>query len=180
MEVPSLSGRFPGSYSMVQRLGEGSVDVLQPLEVAIFLCLRITAARTIHRSSSIWISLPYTVWRQIFEKHNFHVLRGWAPKRESCAGVQITSQSKRYLGAALGTASFVEAYVGLQVEKWVLEIERLASIASSQPHAVYTAFMHGLAASWNYVSCTIPDIGDLVDSVEKATNCSPHLLAYQG
>ena len=83
-------------------------------------------------------------------------------------GVQITSQGKRYLGAALGTASFVEAYVGLQVEKWVLEIERLASIASSQPHAAYTAFTHGLAASWNYVSRTIPDIGDLLDPVEKA------------
>ena len=83
-------------------------------------------------------------------------------------GVQITSQGKRYLGAALGTASFVEAYVGLQVDKWVLEIERLASIASSQPHAAYTAFTHGLAASWNYVSCIILNIGDLPDSVKKA------------
>ena len=33
----------------MQRLGEGSVDVVQELEVAISLCLRITAARTIHR-----------------------------------------------------------------------------------------------------------------------------------
>ena len=37
--------------------------------------------------------------------------------------VHITSQGKRYLGEALGTASFIEAYVELQVEKWVLEIE---------------------------------------------------------
>ena len=83
-------------------------------------------------------------------------------------GLQITSQGKRYLGAALGTASFVEASVGLQVEKCVLEIERLASIASSQPHAAYTAFTHGLAASWNYVSHTILYIEGLLDPVEKA------------
>ena len=58
--------------------------------------------------------------------------------------------------------------MGLQVEKWVLEIETLASIASSQPHAAYTAFTHGLAACWNYVPCTISDLGDLLDPVEKA------------
>ena len=58
--------------------------------------------------------------------------------------------------------------MGLQVEKWVLEIERLASIASSQPHTAYTAFTHGLAACWNYVPRNIPDIGDLLDPVEKA------------
>ena len=45
---------------------------------------------------------------------------------------------------------------------------RLATIASSQPFAAYTAFTHGPASSWNYVSCTIPDIGDLLDPVEKA------------
>ena len=54
------------------------------------------------------------------------------------------------------------------MKKWVLEIERLASIASSQPHAAYTAFTHGLSASWNYASRTILDIGDLLDPVEKA------------
>ncbi len=58
--------------------------------------------------------------------------------------------------------------MGLQAEKWVPEIERLASIASSQPRAAYSAFTHGLAASWNYVSPTILDIGDLLDPVEKA------------
>ena len=94
-------------------------------------------------------------------------------------GVQIISQGKWYLGAALGTASFIEAYVGLQVEKWVLEIEGLASIASSQPHAAYTAFTHGLSTSWNYVSCTILDIGDLLDPVEKAI-IHKHLPALTG
>ena len=85
-------------------------------------------------------------------------------------GVQVTSQGKRYLGvAALGTGSFAEAYVGLQVEKWVTEIERLASIASSQPHDAYAALTHGLAARGNYVACTILDIGDLLDPVVTAT-----------
>ena len=39
--------------------------------------------------------------------------------------------------------------------------------------------MHGLAASWNYVSHTIPDIGDLLDPVEKAI-CQKLLPALTG
>ena len=50
----------------------------------------------------------------------------------------------------------------------------LAAVASSQPHAAYAAFTHGLSSRWNYLSRTIPDIEDLLLPLEKAIH--QHLI----
>ena len=81
-------------------------------------------------------------------------------------GVQITIQGKRHLGAAIGSKSFTEEYVCNKVQTWVEEINRLAKVASSQPHAAYAAFTHGLSGHWSYLMRTIPDIQDLLQPLE--------------
>lgn len=63
-------------------------------------------------------------------------------------GVSITVEGKRHLGAAIGTNSFVESYVQRKVSEWVVELERLSSIAVTQPHAAYAAFTHGQTSKW--------------------------------
>ena len=73
-------------------------------------------------------------------------------------GVSITVAGKRHLGAAIGTHSFVENYVQRKVSGWVREVEQLSSIVTTQPHAAYAAFTHGLTSKWTR---TIPDIKDL-------------------
>ena len=83
-------------------------------------------------------------------------------------GVSITAEGKRHLGAAIGTNSFVESYVKRKVSGWVHEVERLSSIAVTQPHAAYAAFTHGQTSKWTYLERTIPDIGDLLKPVENA------------
>ena len=83
-------------------------------------------------------------------------------------GVSITAEGKRNLGAAIGTNSFVESYVKRKVSGWVHEVERLSSIAVTQPHAAYAAFTHGQTSKWTYLERTIPDIGDLLKPVENA------------
>ena len=85
-------------------------------------------------------------------------------------GVSITAEGKRHLGAAIGTNSFVESYVKRKVSGWVHEVERLSSIAVTQPHAAYAAFTHGQTSKWTYMylAKTIPDIGDLLKPVENA------------
>ena len=75
--------------------------------------------------------------------------------------MEITREGQRHLGAALGTQTFVEAYVTSKVQEWVREVKQLAKIANSQPHAAYAALTHGLTSKWSYLSRTIPDIGDL-------------------
>jgi hypothetical protein len=65
--------------------------------------------------------------------------------------VQPTIVEKRYLGAPVGTSSFIKSYVHIkQIAKWIQEIDKISSIATSQPHASYAAFTHGLAGKWNY------------------------------
>ena len=81
-------------------------------------------------------------------------------------GVSITEEGKRHLGAAVGTSSFVESYVQRKVSGWVHEVERLSSIASTQPHAAYAAFTHGLTSKWTYLTRTIPEITDLLQPLE--------------
>ena len=83
-------------------------------------------------------------------------------------GVSITVEGKRHLGAAIGTSSFVENYVRRKVSGWVREVERLSRIATTQPHAAYAAFTHGLISKWTYLARTVPDIEDMFQPLEDA------------
>ena len=81
-------------------------------------------------------------------------------------GVNITTEGKRHLGAALGPRSFVTTYVQAKVNKWVATIHELTKIAKTQPHAAYSAFIHGLAGKWTYFLRTICDITHLLQPLE--------------
>ena len=72
--------------------------------------------------------------------------------------VNITTEGRSHLGAALGTREYIEQYVNKKVTEWCSELEKLTSIAETQPHAAYAA-THGLASKWNYISHTTPNIG---------------------
>jgi len=85
-------------------------------------------------------------------------------------GVNITTEGKRHLGAALGSRSFVVSYMQDKVKEWTSSIMTLATIAKTQPHAAYSAFTHGLASKWTYFLRTIPDISDLLLPLEEAIN----------
>ena len=66
-------------------------------------------------------------------------------------GIMVSSEGKRYLGGAMGTASFLRQFVERKVNGWVQEIERLSTFARTQPHAAYAAYTHGLSSKWNYL-----------------------------
>ena len=55
-----------------------------------------------------------------------------------------------------------------KIDCWISEIDKLSSIAISQPHAAYTSFTHGLISRWLYVSRTVPDTSSSFDKLEKA------------
>jgi hypothetical protein len=61
-----------------------------------------------------------------------------------------------------------DCYVKEKVQIWTQEINQLADIAISQPHAAYAGFVHGLSCRWNYLQRTIPDIGHLFQPLEDA------------
>ena len=84
-------------------------------------------------------------------------------------GVSITVEGKRHLleQQLAQTSSFVKSYVERKISGWILELERLSSIALTQPHAAYAAFIHDLMSKWTYLSRTIPGIGDMLEPLEN-------------
>ena len=73
--------------------------------------------------------------------------------------MKVTSEGRPYLGAALGTEEYIQAFVTDKVQQWAGELEQLATIARTQPHAVHAAFTHGMTSKWIYLTRTMPGIG---------------------
>lgn len=70
--------------------------------------------------------------------------------------VNITSQGRPYLGAALGSDEFCEQFVSRKVAEWRDELTQLATAAATQPHATFAAFIHGFVHKFTYLSRTTP------------------------
>ena len=85
----------------------------------------------------------------------------WLVSKEDCLSsaaaafadtdVKVTSEGRPYLGAALGTEEYIQAFVTDKVQQWAGELEQLATIARTQPHAA-SCSIH----SWNDQQVDIP------------------------
>ena len=93
---------------------------------------------------------------------------GRAKEMFAGTGINITTEGRKHLGAALGSRSYLEQYVGGKVEDWVGEVTRLAEFARSQPQASYAAFTFGLRHRRTYFMRTLPDIENLLQPLERA------------
>ena len=82
-------------------------------------------------------------------------------------GVRITMEGDRHLGSVIGTPEFKEEFVKTKVEEWVAELQRLAEIAKTEPHAAYTAFTFGIKHRWTFVMRTVPNIEHLLMPLEN-------------
>ena len=90
------------------------------------------------------------------------------PKRSLNTGVNITTEGRRHLGAALGCSAFVESFVSAQVDEWVKEVIRLSNIATTQPHGAYAGIRHSLVGKWTFLARTIDGIAPLFQPLEEA------------
>ena len=93
---------------------------------------------------------------------------GRAKEMFAGTGIKITTEGRKHLGAALGSRSYLEQYVGSKEEDWVGEVTRLAEFARSQPQASYAAFTFGLRHRWTYFMRSLPDIENLLQPLERA------------
>ena len=103
---------------------------------------------------------PSKTWLIVKDNH-----LSMAKELFSGTGVNITTEGKQYLGAALGTEAFEED----KVKEWTSKIKHLSQIAKTQPHAAYSALTHGLSSEWTFLFRTIPNITDLVEPLEQAS-----------
>ena len=81
-------------------------------------------------------------------------------------GVNITTEGKRHIGAALGTPGFKETFVKKKVEKWQSDINELAEIAREEPQAAFSAYNIGLSQRWKFLQRTVNGIGHLFQPLE--------------
>ena len=84
--------------------------------------------------------------------------------------IQIMTSGVRHLGAALGDENFVHEYVKKKVAGWCSELETLASFATSEPHAAYSAYVFGFKGKWNFLQRTVPNTEKLFEPLEKLLN----------
>ena len=64
----------------------------------------------------------------------------------SGSGIRVTSNGHPYLGAAIGSESYIQSFIADKVKGRSEEITVLARFVESQPHADYCAFTHGLSS----------------------------------
>ena len=102
----------------------------------------------------------------------WHVLK--ADKEETAKSIfegtamNITTERRKHLGAALGSRSYLEQYINGKVKEWVEQVTQLSEFALSQPQASYAAFTVGLKHRWAYFLRTLPYIEDLLAPLEVA------------
>ena len=111
----------------------------------------------------------------------------WLVTKEGChtfgisifagTGVNITSEGRPYLGVAVGSAQYIENYMKSKVSSWQSSVCNLAIVATTQPHAAYSALTHGLSSKWTYLCRTVPNISHLLRPLDDAlqTNLIPAL-----
>ena len=67
-------------------------------------------------------------------------------------GVQITTEGKRLLGAAIGTSDFEEKFTETIIYPQIQQVSRLANAAQTQLQAAHAAFTHGLIGKWTFLT----------------------------
>ena len=80
--------------------------------------------------------------------------------------MNITSQGRPYLGAALGSDEFCDKFVAEKVAEWQDELFQLAEVATTQPQATYAAFIHGFIHKFTYISRTMSNKDHLLQPLE--------------
>ena len=78
----------------------------------------------------------------------------------------IDTEGRPYLGAILGTSKYIEGFVQAKVDTWRTVILSLTKIASSEPHAAYSAFTHGLSNLWLFLCRSTPSIHHVFEPLE--------------
>ena len=97
----------------------------------------------------------------------------WLVTKEGCyaagistfanTGVNLTSDGRPYLGAAVGSRKFVKKHVEYL---WLSCVCNLTTIAKTQPHAAYSALTHGLLSKWTYLCHAVSNISNLLKPLD--------------
>ena len=85
--------------------------------------------------------------------------------------INITSNSCRYLGSPIGSDEFVNEYTINTVSEWVNQLDKLSTIAKTQPDAAYSVLSYGFLSKFTYLFRTTPIAPMLVQPLETIIRC---------
>lgn len=108
-------------------------------------------------------TFPLKTWLVTKDSHLQNAVKIFAG-----SGVNITPNGRPYLGAALGSPDFIEEQLRSKVGEWTSCTTLLSKIARSQPHAAYSALVHGLSSKWSYLCRVTPNISHLLIPLDTA------------
>ena len=60
-------------------------------------------------------------------------------------GITVIVERGRYIGAAIGSESFIQNYVSDMIDAQVEDIEKLSHFTKYDPQAIYSAYAKGLS-----------------------------------
>jgi hypothetical protein len=80
--------------------------------------------------------------------------------------LQITTQGKRHLGAALGSTDFKIQYIEEKVQEWCNRVKKLSVIAKSQPQTAYSGYIHGEQHKYTYFLRTLSNISETLKPLD--------------
>ena len=82
------------------------------------------------------------------------------------SNIKFACEGKRHLGAAIGTNEFRIQYVSEKVEEWCKEMNRLSALAKTQPHAAFSAYIHGKQHKFTYFLQTTEGMNELIKPLD--------------
>ena len=89
--------------------------------------------------------------------------------------VSIIDGGCRYLGRVLANDNiFRRSHLSKVIAEWVSQVERLGTVARTQPHAAYTVFIRGIVAKWCYTLRAADCPAELLENLDQAIDS--HLL----
>lgn len=112
---------------------------------------------------------PNKTW--LVAKEGFDTL---ANNTFNMTGVNITSDGRPYLGAAIGSTTYVENYIQSKVSSWCSQLRTLAEFAFTQPQAAFSALNHSLSSKWTCLCQTTLNTSHLMTPLDEVL--STHLL----
>jgi hypothetical protein len=86
----------------------------------------------------------------------------------SQTGIKITHTGERHLGAVIGNATYRTEYVNEKIDKWVKDVEQLATLAVDEPQLAYAAYTKAMCMRWCFLQRTIPNSGQYFHPLENA------------
>ena len=82
--------------------------------------------------------------------------------------IKITTNRHRHLGAVVGSNENKEVFVITKLSKWIKQLQILTKFACTEPHAVFSGFIHGLTHRYKYFMRTVPGISHLLKPLDDA------------